>query len=391
MATMNRLRISLTLIVGVIFASILFAQPFAQGIPHHNRVRVYFIAADEVLWDYGPSGLNDAMGRPFDELEKAYMTSDAHRIGRVYKKAVYREYTDAKFQRLVERSSDAYLGIVGPILRGEVGDTIRVVFKNNASRPYSMHPHGLLYSKDSEGVGYNDGRRAEDRTGDAVAPGSTHIYTWEIPDRAGPGPGDPSSILWVYHSHVDELRDVASGLFGPIIVSARGKALDDGRPSDVDQEFVSMLITINENESWYLAENIRKYASDSKGLSKSESIVDSDGGSAMGSLGRGFANVNLRNTINGYMYGSMSMMTMQKGQRVRWYLATLGDVNNFHTPHWHGNDVLHDGHRTDVVALSPAQMETVDMIPDNPGIWLFHCHISDHMMAGMITRYEVKP
>jgi manganese oxidase len=36
-------------------------------------------------------------------------------------------------------------------------------------------------------------------------------------------------------------------------------------------------------------------------------------------------------------------------------------------------------------------METVDMIPDNPGIWLFHCHISDHMAGGMVTSYEVKP
>jgi manganese oxidase len=101
--------------------------------------------------------------------------------------------------------------------------------------------------------------------------------------------------------------------------------------------------------------------------------------------------VNLRSTINGYMFGSMPMMTMKKGERVRWFLVTLGDATNFHTPHWHGNDVMHNGHRTDVIALSPAQMETVDMIPDNPGIWLYHCHISDHMAAGMMTRYEVRP
>jgi Multicopper oxidase len=25
-----------------------------------------------------------------------------------------------------------------------------------------------------------------------------------------------------------------------------------------------------------------------------------------------------------------------------------------------------------------------------PGIWLYHCHISDHMLAGMVARYEVK-
>ncbi len=50
-----------------------------------------------------------------------------------------------------------------------------------------------------------------------------------------------------------------------------------------------------------------------------------------------------------------------------------------------------DGSRTDVVALSPAQMFTVDMVPDDPGIWLYHCHVSDHMEAGMIARYQVLP
>ncbi len=32
-----------------------------------------------------------------------------------------------------------------------------------------------------------------------------------------------------------------------------------------------------------------------------------------------------------------------------------------------------------------------DMILDDPGIWLFHCHVSDHMELGMVTRYQVLP
>ena len=47
-----------------------------------------------------------------------------------------------------------HLGILGPVLPAEVGDTIKVVFKNNASRPYSIHPHGVFYAKDSEGAAY---------------------------------------------------------------------------------------------------------------------------------------------------------------------------------------------------------------------------------------------
>lgn len=70
--------------------------------------------------------------------------------------------------------------------------------------------------------------------------------------------------------------------------------------------------------------------------------------------------------------------------------TTLGDFNNAHTPHWHGNTVTVAGQRTDVISVVSAQMVTADMVPENPGIWLYHCHISDHMLAGMVARYEVK-
>ena len=50
-----------------------------------------------------------------------------------------------------------YLGMVGPILRAKVGDTIKVTLKNNARFTTSLHPHGVLYAKSSEGSPYNDG------------------------------------------------------------------------------------------------------------------------------------------------------------------------------------------------------------------------------------------
>jgi hephaestin len=36
-------------------------------------------------------------------------------------------------------------------------------------------------------------------------------------------------------------------------------------------------------------------------------------------------------------------------------------------------------------------MLTADMRPDDPGTWMFHCHISDHMHGGMATLYQVTP
>ena len=377
-------------LAGIAFC-VLAVRIHAASAAPAGRTRTYYVASDEVQWDYAPSGRDQAMGMDFDDIGKAITQSGPHRIGRVYKKAVYHEYTDATFSTLKMRGPDEqYLGILGPVLRGAVGDTIKVVFKNNGTHPFSMHPHGVLYEKDSEGADYNDGTGGADKEDGGVPPGQTHTYVWKIPERSGPGPNDPSSVFWLYHSHADELRDVASGLFGVIVVTRRGMALADGRPKDVDHEFVSMYIAINENESWYLDDNIRDHTKDPKGVIKKESNPLTPGGMVGTVAGTGFVETNVKWSINGYIFGNMPMMTMKKGDHVRWYVATLGDFNNAHTPHWHGNTVLVAGQRTDVLSVTSAQMITADMVPDAPGIWLYHCHFSDHMLAGMAARYEVK-
>lgn len=382
-------RRALVCLVSVLFCAGVVSVRAAAA-EHTGKTRTYYVAADEVNWDYAPSGRDEAMGMPFDPIAKSFTESGPHSIGRVYKKAIYREYTDGTFTILKKQPADEqYLGILGPILRGEVGDTIKVVFKNHASHPFGMHPHGVVYKKDSEGADYNDGTSGADKTDGCVAPGATHTYVWRATDKSGPGPNDPSSIMWLYHSHCDELRDVASGLFGFIVVTRKGMALPDGRPKDVDHEFATMFIAINENESWYLDDNIREHTTDPKGIRR-DYLGSMTATGLVGTVANdGFASTNVKWSINGYIYGNMPMMTMKKGDRVRWYVATLGDFNNAHTPHWHGNTVLVGGQRTDVVSVLSAQMITADMVADNPGIWLYHCHISDHMLAGMDARYEV--
>lgn len=356
-----------------------------------QTARTYYIAADEVLWNYAPSGINEVTGKPFDDLERPYAVHDRHHIGSVYWKAIYREYTDASFTTLKPRPPDQqYLGFVGPIIHAEVGDTIKVVFKNKASRPYSIHPHGVFYAKDSEGMDYNDGSAAAGKLSGAVPPGQTYTYTWQVPERAGPGPGDPSSIVWLYHSHVDERKDVDSGLVGAIVVTAHGMANPDGTPKDVDREFVTLYHIVNENQSWYLSRNIAAYTPTVKAKAKLESVpFDSD--DTLTLTGKGFADTNFKFTINGYIYGNGPKMIMKQGDRVRWYVVDVGNGFDFHTPHWHGNTVLWNKQRTDVIALSPAQMTTADMTPDDPGTWLFHCHVADHMDAGMSAFYQVLP
>jgi manganese oxidase len=147
--------------------------------------------------------------------------------------------------------------------------------------PASIHPHGVFYTKSSEGAPYNDGTAGSDKADDAVQPGHTYTYTWQVPDRAGPGPMDGSSVLWMYHSHTNEIADTNAGLVGPMVITRRGSARADGSPVDVDREVFSFFSVLNENES-------------------------------------------------------------------------------------------------------PA-----DLLPDGVGTWLFHCHVNEHIAAGMITRYKV--
>jgi len=85
------------------------------------------------------------------------------------------------------------------------------------------------------------------------------------------------------------------------------------------------------------------------------------------------------------------MPTMKLGQRVRWYVFGMGNEVDVHTAHWHGNTVLEYGHRGDVVPVFQTTFAEADMIPDAAGIWQFHCHVTDHMMAGMMERYQVFP
>ncbi|MGE3840217.1 MAG: copper oxidase, partial [Vicinamibacterales bacterium] len=105
-----------------------------------GRVRTYYVAAEEVDWDYAPLGLNMETGKPFEGTAAAYTQTGPNRIGRVYRKALYREYTDGTYTTRKPRApQDEYMGLLGPVLRAEVGDTIRIFFKNNTTKVFSMH------------------------------------------------------------------------------------------------------------------------------------------------------------------------------------------------------------------------------------------------------------
>jgi FtsP/CotA-like multicopper oxidase with cupredoxin domain len=386
--TRRRLRhVLLVLLVGV--ALVITGRSFAPGAngapspaaasTYVPQTRVYYVAADEVIWDYAPSGKDEITGAPFDDTANTYVQQGPQQIGSKYIKSLYREYTDATFKHLKPRPPQwQHLGMLGPVIRGVVGDTIKVVYRNNLDRPTSIHVHGVKYAKNSEGAPYADGTTGADKSDDAVPPNATYTYSYTVPERAGPGPMDGSSVMWMYHSHTNEVGDDYAGLVGPMIITAASMARPDGTPKDVDRELVMQFKVSSENQSPYLQRNIDKFTGNPASVNPDDA---------------GFQESNQMHSINGYVFGNqpLSSVTMKVGEHVRWYLMGMGTEVDLHTPHWHANTVTANGMRTDVVSLLPATMITADMVPDDPGIWLFHCHVNDHITAGMITRYQVLP
>jgi FtsP/CotA-like multicopper oxidase with cupredoxin domain len=348
--------------------------------PGKPTTRVYYVAAEEVEWDYAPGSMNRITGKPIGERENIFIGAGPDRIGKVYRKSIFREYTDSTFTQLKERPPEwQHLGILGPLLRGAVGDTIVVQFRNNTTHPASMHPHGVFYAKSSEGAGSADGTNGGEQSDDAVAPGGHYRYVWSIPERAGPGHDEPSTALWMYHSHVDEELDVNAGLMGPLIVTRRNAAKADGSPNDVDRELVVAFYEFDENFSHHLNHNIDAYAPKPASVPRGDLFFWTPFGAS-----------NFKESMNGFLYGNLPGLSMHEGERVRWYL--LASTNfEVHAPHWHGNTVTLNHMRTDVTSLTTMGMQVADMIPDNPGTWLFHCHVNVHLNSGMQAQYTVEP
>lgn len=44
----------------------------------------------------------------------------------------------------------------------------------------------------------------------------------------------------------------------------------------------------------------------------------------------------------------------------------------------------------DQFSLFAGDSMDADMVTDNPGTWLFHCHVNDHIHAGMLGLYTLE-
>ncbi|MCZ7627349.1 MAG: hypothetical protein M5R38_17725 [Candidatus Methylomirabilis sp.] len=109
----RELKVLLLLLIPVLTMLIGCTSAIAQ------HTRTYFIAAVDLDWDYAPTGINQISGNAFGEGENVFVQSGKERIGKVYQKAAYREFTDGTFATM--KAADPrwqHLGILGPVIRG---------------------------------------------------------------------------------------------------------------------------------------------------------------------------------------------------------------------------------------------------------------------------------
>ncbi|NXC54394.1 HPHL1 protein, partial [Aleadryas rufinucha] len=156
----------------------------------HGTMRLYYIAAEEVEWDYASNKSSAPKTYNISSNEERYPTQKTV----VCTGHTYSGGETLKHHFMMPALKAALItGIfclnLGPLLHAEVGDSLLIVFKNKASRPYSISAHGI------EEVGCE-----EEPETPITLPGEINTYRWNVPERSGPGKTDPNCITWVYYS-----------------------------------------------------------------------------------------------------------------------------------------------------------------------------------------------
>lgn len=290
-----------------------FRAPF-----YHGQTREYWIAVVPESWNIVPSGKDGMTGQTYEAKDT---TIEA---------LIYKQYTP----NWVTALPDEYGGQPGPMLRANVGDTIKIHFLNLDSyykRPHSMHPHGVHYTPENDGsFVYTD-----QQPGSAIPVGGNYTYTWTA--------GSDSVGDWVYHDHsIDTVNNTTLGMYGLIEITKPGTP----KP---EKQMVSFF---------------------------DEMTTETTG------LPMEFDTMNGRSFV-----GNTPTYKAKVGDHIQWIVAALG--SDFHDFHIHGQRWLYDGRDQDVLEIGPAEAKSISFVENAPGLWLVHCHIDEHMMQGMSAELQV--
>lgn len=294
-----------------------------------GNVRQYYIAAEDITWDYAPTGWDNWLGVPLEVSPRAQKAGYT-KYGTKWRKAAFRGYTDSSFT--TKSPQPEWQGIQGPTIRAEVGDLIEILFVNKLQHNYaSMHSMGLAYSKEYEGSDYPNATNSNANTiiapGDAVAPGGCVVYKWLVSDGAAPAPGEPAT-MHAYHGYVSGPEDLNTGLVGPQMTYQRGKM---NHTMSTNREIPLLFMGFDEANSWLSGTNARLLSNSSRSSSSNFHGVSS------GPLKYGNESylspqlVNLLSadkfdgapmffSLNGYVFANNPVFKMCLNENVIWYV-----------------------------------------------------------------------
>jgi FtsP/CotA-like multicopper oxidase with cupredoxin domain len=246
----------------------------------------------------------------------------------VFPTVVYRRFTKHWRTPLPNRppGSGNQTLIPGPLLRARVGDRIVVHFRNDDT--LFRRPHSMHF----HGVEYkpsSDGAFLPGVSGPDgnVRPGRSWTYRLTAgPDSAG---------VWPYHDHSPSMEDsIGGGMYGMLSILGRHDRVPD-------REF---------------------------------EVVFHERGD--------FQTINERVFV-----GNTPVFQARAGELVQWDVMAIGSEH--HTFHVHGHRWREpDGRPRDTQTVGPAESFRIRWVERHPGTWLYHCHVEEHMAAGMIGTYQ---
>lgn len=239
----------------------------------------------------------------------------------------------------------------GPTIEAVEGDRVRIYVTNKLPSGTSVHWHGLLLPNGMDGVGGLTQR--------VIPPGETFRYEFTLRQHG----------TCMYHSHHDEMTQMALGTIGLFIIHQRRPK--EERP---DRDFAFLL------SEWRI-----------------------DVGTSRPNPNE-MTNFNIF-TFNAKVFPASVPMVARLGDRVRIRIANLGAMNH-HPIHLHGyqfrvtetdgGSIPQSAQQVETsVLVSVGQSRTIDFVADEPGDWAMHCHMTHHVMNQMGDKFPnmigVKP
>jgi len=280
----------------------------------------------------------------------------------------YRAYTPQWHEPLAaDASVGANDGIPGPVIRGQAGDTILVHFRNNDIHygfPHSIHAHGLLYTPENDGTWNN---RSANASGTAVFPGQYCTYRFTVPQNAAGG--------WLYYDYSMPENLTMRKQFRNM--QSRGLTTE-AQPGDPDQQYKPMASELGLFGMIVIDDPVAVPA-DQENIVLFHDLYSDDVGSSLAQD---------LDCINGFSFlPNTPTFHARVGERIRWRVGAMGKEQ--HVFHIHGHRWKSKGQFTDTLVLAPGTTGTIEYTEESPGTWLYHCHVTEHMMGGMAGLYVV--